>query len=840
MPTTNAIGSKMTKEELAALAAQLKPVLNPSVRQAMLDDPRTAIAKSLLEKASDSTPAAAGKYAWMTGLSRLGSGVAGGLLEKENRELYSKASKVQSEADNEYRKRYLKALGIDLGDETIAPTAPAGGAPPPVAYDEVAAAAQQQQPAAAAAPVPPPQAAPPAVAPPSLPADFASNLGPDIARSIGGAPPPNPPVAPALDSRGALGAIPQSAPQPGPPQPPLPPPVPSAAPVAMPPPSPQQAPLPPPQPPISAGAALPPEAAVNGPVASMDPSGLPPSSPAASVSPTPSPSPLSPPPQPLRTAALPDAGTELLGGAEGTDDLSGGAGTDTISRRDLSKVPFAAVKDTIGNMEGPAALGGYDAQAYNTGNGNSAGLDRSFKPTQMTIGEVMDYQKNVMRPKTRLVGTTPGQKRIGSSGIGRYQFEHDTLAQNAEKAFGANYRKVPFTPENQDRVAETLYDAVKNNPALARNTWAALSGRKVSVGAQSDIGEQSTDTMAGGAAQDEIPLPPAPEKPTRPADRERIRSARLQMAAAILGGGGSPLGADFTAASVQPVFDKGLEDEQAAREEQYKVQTQLDRDEFKQAMEDYSNQTRDLSQAQIAERAAAQKFGYDKDLTDIRSKAQIEAAKAKVAATPVKVKNLPAAINKTISAQSSALSRLGEAMAGFKPEYFQNYGSKLVGQGKDAWSNIKGSIGIGTDADANRVVWRKNFNAIQNIDRHELFGSALSAGEAKAWDAASTNEGDSPAVAAKNLRIRYNIIKDNLSKATASAIGGGYDQEQIQGLIGNSLAPVTNPDLDQFTTPAVPRKSRAPGQPRKTVTPVPVQMNGGSYIKGPNGWEKVG
>lgn len=836
MPTTNAIGSKMTKEELAALAAKLKPVLNPSVRQAMLDDPRTAIAKSLLEKASDSSPAAAGKYAWMTGLSRLGSGVAGGLLEKENRDLYSKASKVQSEADNDYRKRYLKALGIDLGDDTAAPTAPpAGGAPPPVAYDEVAAAAQ-------AAPTPPPQANAPVPLPPvaALPQQ-AIGAAPEIAQALAQrAPPPNPMQARPPVGPGALADIPQSAPQPGPPRPQPQPPAPLAAPVAMPPPSPQQAPPPPPQPPISAGAALPPEAVANGPVASMDPSGLPPSSPAGSVSPTPSPSPLSPPPQPLRTAALPDAGTELLGGAEGTDDLSGGAGTDTISRRDLSKVPFAAVKDTIGNMEGPAALGGYDAQAYNTGNGNSAGLDRGFKPTQMTIGEVMDYQKNVMRPKTRLVGTTPGQKRIGSSGIGRYQFEHDTLAQNAEKAFGANYRKVPFTPENQDRVAETLYNAVKDNPALARNTWAALSGRKVSVGAQSDIGEQATDTMAGGAAQDEIPLPPAPEKPTRPADRERIRSARLQMAAAILGGGGSPLGADFTAASVQPVFDKGLEDEQAAREEQYKTQTQLDRDEYKQAMEDYSNQTRDLSQAQIAERAAAQKFGYDKDLTDIRSKAQIEAAKAKVAATPVKVKNLPAAINKTISAQSSALSRLGEAMAGFKPEYFQNYGSKLVGQGKDAWSNIKGSIGIGTDADANRVVWRKNFNAIQNIDRHELFGSALSAGEAKAWDAASTNEGDSPAVAAKNLRIRYNIIKDNLSKATASAIGGGYDQEQIQGLVGNSLAPVTNPDLDQYTTPAVPRKSRAPGQPRKTVTPVPVQMNGGSYIKGPNGWEKVG
>lgn len=130
---------------------------------------------------------------------------------------------------------------------------------------------------------------------------------------------------------------------------------------------------------------------------------------------------------------------------------------------------FAAVKGKILARE---SGGDYNAQAYNTrGGGNAAGLSQQ-NLTGMTIGQVLDYQRNTMRAKTR---GKRGPGDVGSTGVGGYQFESGTLEQQARALFGANWRNVVFSASNQDRLAEHLYNSVKGSPSRLASTWAAFS-----------------------------------------------------------------------------------------------------------------------------------------------------------------------------------------------------------------------------------------------------------------------------------------------------------------------------------------------------------------------------
>jgi hypothetical protein len=138
----------------------------------------------------------------------------------------------------------------------------------------------------------------------------------------------------------------------------------------------------------------------------------------------------------------------------------------------FADVPFAAVRDRIIANEAPQSVGGYDAQAYNLPGGkNAAGL-APVPLSQMTLGQVYDYQTGPMRAATR---GHRGPNDVGSTGAGAYQLESGTLAQNAEATFGPNWRDVPFTPQNQDHLAETLYNNVRGNPTQLGNTWAAFN-----------------------------------------------------------------------------------------------------------------------------------------------------------------------------------------------------------------------------------------------------------------------------------------------------------------------------------------------------------------------------
>lgn len=142
------------------------------------------------------------------------------------------------------------------------------------------------------------------------------------------------------------------------------------------------------------------------------------------------------------------------------------------ANRDYSQVPFSEVRSRIIANEAGPSVGGYNALAYNRpGGGNLYGVHSPSPLITMTIGEILDFQRNVMRPLTR---GRRGPNDVGSTGAGAYQFESGTLAENARLAFGPDWRSVMFSPGNQDRIAETLYNRVRGNPTMLRNTWAAF------------------------------------------------------------------------------------------------------------------------------------------------------------------------------------------------------------------------------------------------------------------------------------------------------------------------------------------------------------------------------
>lgn len=116
------------------------------------------------------------------------------------------------------------------------------------------------------------------------------------------------------------------------------------------------------------------------------------------------------------------------------------------------------------------------------GQGNTADVVYGFgefglppKPiSQSTIGEVQDFQRNTLIPKTRgRVGAGP---RKGTGAVGTYQFTYGTLQEIAPKVLGPNWRNTTFTADVQEQLAKALYDERKSGNL--KDTWAGLPSNR--------------------------------------------------------------------------------------------------------------------------------------------------------------------------------------------------------------------------------------------------------------------------------------------------------------------------------------------------------------------------
>lgn len=104
--------------------------------------------------------------------------------------------------------------------------------------------------------------------------------------------------------------------------------------------------------------------------------------------------------------------------------------------------------------------------------------------TQMSIGEVTNHQANMISTQ-------------GASPVGAYQINKATLEDFAPKVLGENWRNMPLSPENQDKIGEAIFNARKNGNL--KDTWAALPDS--TVGAYKN---RTWNEMKGLIAQAEV------------------------------------------------------------------------------------------------------------------------------------------------------------------------------------------------------------------------------------------------------------------------------------------------------------------------------------------------
>lgn len=122
-------------------------------------------------------------------------------------------------------------------------------------------------------------------------------------------------------------------------------------------------------------------------------------------------------------------------------------------RKDREPGPIPTPSTNAPNLN--AADGSFDV-AY--------GYNKPPKPlTEMTIREVLSYQKNTLLPQA------------GSSAVGAYQINIATLEDFGPKVLGGNWLDQKFDPNNQFRIAEAIFKSSRGRDITSR--WASLKGK---------------------------------------------------------------------------------------------------------------------------------------------------------------------------------------------------------------------------------------------------------------------------------------------------------------------------------------------------------------------------
>ena len=179
------------------------------------------------------------------------------------------------------------------------------------------------------------------------------------------------------------------------------------------------------------------------------------------------------------------------------DDAARNEATDAVLRARQGAVTERQAQENLGNMYdglsagakrlvgsqlglgfggGEAGVGAVSAPGTaGTRQGNSYDVTYKFSPTSrpvtsMSIGDVTRMQSSMI-------------KDLGGSPVGRYQFTQATLEDYGPKVLGENWKDQPLSPENQEKIAEAIYNDRKGGDLT--KTWAALTNK--TAGAYKDI-----------------------------------------------------------------------------------------------------------------------------------------------------------------------------------------------------------------------------------------------------------------------------------------------------------------------------------------------------------------
>lgn len=165
------------------------------------------------------------------------------------------------------------------------------------------------------------------------------------------------------------------------------------------------------------------------------------------------------------------------------------------------------------------------------------------------------------------------------------------------------------------------------------------------------------------------------------------------------------------------------------------------------------------------------------DMTAKTAAAGRDAASAKVDGKP-----LAAAAAKQITEARDNAATIERLATAFKPEYG---GKGVLGIGADTQMAASGNLGVDKDA----VEWWKNYRKdAELVERHALFGAALTPTEQASWRSADIAPGMDAKVIAKNLATRTALAKRVLSNTRQDLVDAGHNEQRVGAIADRGAA----------------------------------------------------
>jgi hypothetical protein len=161
----------------------------------------------------------------------------------------------------------------------------------------------------------------------------------------------------------------------------------------------------------------------------------------------------------------------------------------------------------------------------------------------------------------------------------------------------------------------------------------------------------------------------------------------------------------------------------------------------------------------------------------------------------VKEKPLQGSVLKQIQEVRDNASTIGNLSTTFKKEFA---GKGVLGLGADMQIATSGNLGVDKDA----VDWWKNYRKqAELVERHALFGAALTPTEQASWRSADISPGMNPAVVEKNLKTREALAKRVLENTRQDLIDAGHSETKINNIAGRVGAASTGISPESAAAP---------------------------------------
>lgn len=175
------------------------------------------------------------------------------------------------------------------------------------------------------------------------------------------------------------------------------------------------------------------------------------------------------------------------------------------------------------------------------------------------------------------------------------------------------------------------------------------------------------------------------------------------------------------------------------------------------------------------------------------------AAQAKAAAAATG-KPLPGSVVKSLQEARDNATTINTLATTFKDDFASK---GVLGMGAEASMSAKGVLG--TDKEA--VDWWKNYRKqAELVERHSMFGAALTPGEQASWRSADIGPGMDKDVIKKNLETRAKLTQKVLDNTRQDQIDAGHNEGRVTAIAsrgaGAQPAGSIPPNVAKVTSPA--------------------------------------